>query len=263
MSVREDSIKIGNTEIDYVSFGKGYQPLVLIPGLSLRDVKGSGIGLAYMYRIFSKDYKVYCIDRKRIVPRNYTVEEIAEDYAAAMQSLNIQDACILGISQGGMIAQYLAINHPELVRKLALGVTLSRNNETVISCIHEWVSMVESGDFKAFGTDILNKMHSEGYLKKYASVFPLLVKTLKPKDPERFITLAKSCLTCNTYERLKEIKCPVYVIGGCKDRVVTGEASREIAERIGCSVYMYENLGHAAYIEAKDFNKRIFDFFRE
>lgn len=133
MSVREDSIRIGSTEIDYISFGKGAHPLVLIPGLSLRGVKGSGISLAYMYRIFSRDYKVFCIDRKRIIPQNYTVEEIAEDYAKTMQALNIQQACILGISHGGMIAQYLVLNHPELVRKLVFGVTLSRSNETGIS----------------------------------------------------------------------------------------------------------------------------------
>jgi pimeloyl-ACP methyl ester carboxylesterase len=263
MSIREDSIKIGNTEIDYVSFGKGAEPLVIIPGLSLRDVKGSGIGLAYMFRMFSKDYKVFCIDRKRIIPINYTVEEIAEDYAASMHALNIKAACILGISQGGMIAQYLALNHPELVRKLVLGVTLSRNNETVVSCINEWVTMAGSGDYKALGMDILKKMYSDRYVRKYAWLFPLLAELHKPKDPERFITLAKSCLTCNTYERLKEIKCPVYVIGGCKDRVVTGEASQEIAKEIGCSIYMYESLGHAVYDEAKDFNKRVYDFLRK
>lgn len=72
----------------------------------------------------------------------------------------------------------------------------------------------------------------------------------------------KSCLTCNTYDRMEEIKCPVYVIGGCKDKIVTGEASYEIANKIGCSIFMYENLGHAAYDETKDFNKRVYDFFR-
>ncbi|AEV69983.1 alpha/beta fold hydrolase [Acetivibrio clariflavus] len=262
MRVREDSIKIGNTEIDYVSFGRGTQPLVLIPGLSLRDVKGSGTLLAYMYRMFSKDYKVFCIDKKRIIPIDYTVEEIAEDYSMALRALNIEKACILGISQGGMIAQYLALNHSELVQKLVLGVTLSRNNETVISCINEWIHMAESGNFKALGIDILRKTYSEEYIKKYAWLFPILSKIMKPENSERFIALAKSCLTCNTYDRLEEIKCPVYVIGGCKDKVVTGEASYEIASKIGCSIYMYENLGHAAYDEAKDFNKRVYDFFR-
>ena len=38
-------------------------------------------------------------------------------------------------------------------------------------------------------------------------------------------------------------------------------ASEEIAEKLGCELYLYDNLGHAAYEEAKDFNKRAYAFF--
>lgn len=263
MGIKEGSIKIDNTEIDYISFGKGKTPLILIPGLSLKDVKGSGLALAYMYRIFAKEYRVYCIDRKRVIPINYTVEEIAEDIAFVMHSLKLENACVLGISQGGMIGQYLAINNPTLVKKLVIGVSLSRNNDTVIKCIDDWVRMAEENNFEKLSIDLLVKMYSDTYVKKYKWLFPILSKISKPKNPERFISLAKACLSCDTYERLKEIKCPVYIIGGAKDKVVTGKASQEIADKLKCPIYMYENLGHAAYDEAKDFNKRVFDFFSE
>jgi pimeloyl-ACP methyl ester carboxylesterase len=52
----------------------------------------------------------------------------------------------------------------------------------------------------------------------------------------------------------------VLVLGGSQDKVTTGEASVEIAEKLGCEIYMYENFGHAAYEEAKDFNRRVYDF---
>ena len=41
-------------------------------------------------------------------------KEMAADYAAAMAELGIADADVLGISQGGMIAQHLAIDHPHM-----------------------------------------------------------------------------------------------------------------------------------------------------
>ena len=91
-------------------------------------------------------------------------------------------------------------------------------------------------------------------------MMPLLTAMQKPKDPKRFVTLAKACFTCNTYEELNKIKCPVFVIGGTKDKIVTGEASKEIAEKLGCEIYMYEDLGHAAYEEAKDFNQKVLGF---
>ncbi|MBQ6867651.1 MAG: alpha/beta hydrolase, partial [Clostridia bacterium] len=67
-------------------------------------------------------------------------------------------------------------------------------------------------------------------------------------------------LTCNAYDELDKIKCPVFVIGGKEDKVVSAQGSYEIAEKLGCEIYMYDNLGHAAHEEAKDFNKRVMEF---
>ena len=36
----------------------------------------------------------------------------------------------------------------------------------------------------------------------------------------------------------------------------------EIAKKLGCQIYMYENLGHAAYEEANDFNQRVYAFLK-
>jgi len=46
-------------------------------------------------------------------------------------------------------------------------------------------------------------------------------------------------------------------------KVLGGAASEEIAEKIGCKIHMYDDLGHAAHEEAKDFNRMVYDFFRE
>ncbi len=108
--------------------------------------------------------------------------------------------------------------------------------------------------------DIMEKMYSKEYQKKYKWLLPLLFRLFQTKDTKRFIILAKACLTCDTYEDLTKIKCPIYVIGGKEDRIVTAEASLEIAEQTGAPLYLYENLGHAAHEEAKDFYDRIYRF---
>jgi pimeloyl-ACP methyl ester carboxylesterase len=104
-------------------------------------------------------------------------------------------------------------------------------------------------------------MYSERYVKRYGSMLPLLAKLSKPKNEARFIRLAKACLTCDTYESLGNIACPTLVLGGEDDKIVTGAASLEIAEKLGCDVHMYAGLGHSAYEEATDFNLRIKNFF--
>jgi hypothetical protein len=45
--IKESSIKLDNSQINYVVFGKGKEPLVLIPCLSLREVRENGIFIAY------------------------------------------------------------------------------------------------------------------------------------------------------------------------------------------------------------------------
>jgi len=255
-------LNIGDTAMYYASFGKGEKPLVLIPGLSLNSVKGSEIPLAYMYRLFAKEYRVYVFDRKERIPEDYTVKSIADDVAYAMKKLGLENAYIIGISQGGMAAQYLAADYPELVEKLVLGVTLSRNNKTVKTVVRNWIELCEKQDMQGFALDMLQKMYSDKYISRYRFLLPVLVRMYKPKDMQRFINLAKACLTCDMYERLDEIRCPTFVLGGSQDKIVTGEASKEIGEKLNCSLYMYENLGHAAYEEAKDFNSRINAFLK-
>ena len=261
-NAKKGKVKVRDMQIDYVSFGLGTKPLVLIQGLNTNGIKGAGAFLAYMYRIFAKDHKVYLFERRPNVHEGITVRDMAGDIAGAMDELGIVNADIIGVSQGGMIGQYLAIDRPDLVNKLVLVVTLSRNNEIVKGVIKHWITMTKQGDIKALVTDMAVKMYSEAYVKRYKLFMPLLTLMQKPKDPRRFIIMAESCLTCDAYDELDKIKCPVFVLGGKQDKVLGGEASIEIAEKLGCELYMYENLGHALYEEDRDFNRRIYDFLR-
>ena len=261
--IQNMTVEKDGTTLDCVIFGTGSKPLILIPGLSFQRVKGAALPLAYMYRLFSKEYTVYVIDKKEHIPAGYTIREMADDTAFVMGRLNLCAASVFGVSQGGMIAQYLAIHYPHLVNKLVLGVTASRQNEVITEAISGWIKLAEQRDYEAFVIDMLKKMYSAAYIKKYGWLFPILSKVGKPKDFDRFIALAQACLTCDSYPELHKITCPVFVIGGKQDRVVTGRASEEIAEALNCGIYMYDSLGHAAYDEAPDFNKRIYQFLCE
>ena len=129
--------------------------------------------------------------------------------------------------------------------------------------LRNWVSLAEQHEYKAFVIDMLKKMYSAAYIKKYGWLFPILSKVVKPKEFSRFINLAKACLTCDAYPELYKISCPVFVLGSRRDRIVTGAASEELAEALKCKIHMYDNLGHGAYEEAPDFNKRIQQFLSE
>ena len=262
-NLRESAVSLSSGSIDYAAFGYGKTPFVILPGLSLRDVKGAGAPLALMYRMFAKDYRVYVIDKKSEIADNCTVADLAEDTAAAMHALGIADACVMGVSLGGMIAQELAIRHPELVKNLVLGVTASRVNDTMAAVVGNWITLAEQGDFGSIVANMMDVMYSEHYVRRNGWLFPLLAKFAKPKNKARFINLAKAGLSSNTYDRLDGITCPTLVLGGADDKIVTAEASLEIAKKCGCSIYLYDGLGHAAYEEAADFNERVKQFLQQ
>lgn len=268
-------IHIEDTDMDYITFGQGDDVLVMIPGLGdgLTTVKGMALPLAYTYRMYAKNYRVYIFSRKnhlekyveknaeKTMNKDYSTRDMAEDLAFGMQTLGITRAKVLGVSQGGMIAQYLAIDHPKLVNKLVLAVTASEPNETVKKVVGGWIEMAEQGNYKDLMIDTAEKTYSENYLKKYRRFYPLLGKIGKPKSFERFLIQATSCISHNACAELHKITCPVLVIGGDHDKIVGPGSAPGIADKIdGSELFVYPGLGHGAYEEAKDFSGRVQDF---
>ena len=120
-------------EMDYIRFGSGKRVLLMLPGVGdgLATVKGLAVPFALMYRALAKDFTVYVFSRRVHLPRHMTTRDMAEDVNEAMEKLGLAGAAVVGVSQGGMIAQWLALDHPDKVAKLVLTVTLSRSNDTV------------------------------------------------------------------------------------------------------------------------------------
>ena len=256
-------MKIGSGEMNYIRFGTGERILVMLPGLGdgLRSVRGTALPMALMYRAFAKAFTVYAFSRENGLPQGYTTREMAADQAQAMELLGIQKADVLGVSMGGMIAQYLAIDYPEKVGKLILTVTSARPNPILRSSIGEWVSCARRGDHTAFMDSNMRRIYSENYYRKNKWLVPIMGKLTKPKSYDRFFIQADACLKHSAYESLHRIQSPTLVIGGGKDSALGGDASREIAAQIpGAELRMFEQLGHGLYEEAENFNQTVLQY---
>lgn len=262
-NARNGNINIGNTDMDYISFGSGKKNLIIIPGLgdALKTVKGTAVTFALSYKLFAKDYTVFIFSRKNHLEKGYSTKEMAADQATALEKLNISKAYVLGISQGGMIAQFLAADYPALVEKLVLAVTLSRPNDTLRGVVSNWIALANKNDYKSILIDTAEKTYSEKRLKAYRPWYSLLSKLSRPKSLNRFIIQANACLNHNAYSEISEIHCPTLVIGGDNDKIVGVSAAQETAQKIpGSKLKIYNGLGHGAYEEARDFNHLVLDF---
>ncbi|MBE9063171.1 alpha/beta fold hydrolase [cf. Phormidesmis sp. LEGE 11477] len=249
--------------MDYVAFGKGQQPLLILPGLSdgFKTVKHQALPLTFYYRRFAKDFRVYIFSRKNELPASYSTRDMASDQNVALEKLGIEKACVIGVSQGGMIAQHLAIDFPSSVAKLVIAVSLARQTETLQRVVKRWIDMAKAGDYRSLVIDTMEKTFTNRQLRNYRPFYPIISRVGKPTSFARFLIQASACLTHDAYQELGAIQCPTLVIGGDSDRVAGKGTSQEIASKIKHSqLVLYKDLGHGAYEEARDFNQQIQTF---
>lgn len=257
------SVPMDGTEMDYVAFGRGTETLVMLPGLGdgLRTVRGMAATFALQFRQLGRRFRVYSFSRKRVLREGSTTADFADDLARAMEALGISGATVLGVSQGGMIAQWLTLRHPQLVKRLILCVTLSRQNAVMQGVVPRWIEWGEQGDFRRIFIDTAERYYTEAYLKRMRWMLPLAARLSRPEDPQRFLIQARACLTHDAYAELPRIACPTLVMGGGLDAIVGTEAAGEIAGQIaGCEIRIWPEYGHALNDEAKDFQRCIVDF---
>ena len=256
-------LPLKGAHMDYVRFGTGCRNLVLLPGLGdgLQTVKGTALPMAWMYRSLSRHFTVWMFSRPEPLAQSCTTRDMARDINTAMDALGIGKADVVGVSMGGMIAQYLALDYPDRVTRLVLTVTCGQRNPILESSVREWISQAEGGDHTALMASNLRLIYSHDYCRKNMWMVPLLGLLTKPKSYSRFLTQANACLTHNPQPRLSSLTCPTLVVGGEKDLALGAQASRELAAAIpGAKLHMYENWGHGLYEEAPDFWKIVSDF---
>ena len=251
--------------VDYVTFGKGDKTLIIITGLSLQRLGDmSNLTIYSLFSRYAREYKVYNFDRRDHIEEGVSIEDMADDLYQSLQELHIDNASIIGISQGGMIAQLFAIKYPQKVKSLVLALTLSRNNTISRETIGGWIEMAEKGDMDKLNKDAMSKSFSSPLLKKLYLINKLFLKSVSKEKRNRFISQAKSILAFDCYKSLDKITCPTLVLGAKKDLVLGVNGARELANGIpNASYYEFSKLGHAAFIESKQFNKMILEFLRK
>ena len=259
LNAKNENIQYDGHNCDYISFGSGSDTLIMLPGVGdgFKTAKGVAVPFSLMYRRFAKEFKVYVFSRRNDMPEGFTTKDMADDISVIMDRLGLESAHIFGVSQGGMIAQQLAIRHPEKVKSLVLAVTASRPSEIMKTALGSWLDMADEDDYKGIMLDTAERSYTGAYLERGKRMNNLLALA-KPKDYTRFRILCESCLEHDAYEDLDKISCPVFIIGAGLDRVLGAEASREMAEKIpGAGIYMFEGYSHGVYEQAKDFNDMV------
>ena len=249
--------------MDYVTFGKGNQPLVIIPGLGdgLQTVKGMAMPFSITYRILAERYKIYVFSRINELRQGYTTRDMAVDVAEAMEALNLDTAYVMGISQGGMIAQWLAVDFPEKVQRLILAVTTAKPIQLARERIEHWQKLGQSGNYKHLILDIAKHSYTQKSYQKWSLLYNVMGIFGRIKDKQRIDIQSVSCLKHDSLDFLEKINCPTLIIGAEKDDVLGVDGSLGLHQHIKDSqLTILPEYGHALYEQNKDFQKRVLVF---
>ena len=245
------------------TFGHGEKSFVMLPGASVKSLAASMEAVASAYAAFAREYTVYLIECGDVLPENASVESFAEEAAQTMTERGIKSADLFGCSLGGMMAQYIAAKHPELVRRLVLASTISRNDEKTLAVFSEWAALAEGGDARALNRSVFEKIYSPAFYERYRDAFSAMEGDGTDDELRRFAVMMRACEKMDFSPLLPMIRCPAFVISSWDDRTLTPALGAELAQRLRCQLFMYSGYGHAVYDEAPDYKERILKFLHE
>jgi pimeloyl-ACP methyl ester carboxylesterase len=238
--------------LPFVRFGNGPRTLVIFPGLAdaAWDVTSHAWDSPSQHRRLASEFTVYVVSRKRGLPQGYTTRDMAADYAKAFES-EIGPAVVLGISFGGYIAQYLAVDFPQHVEKLVIACAAYRVGDEGRKIPERWLELARQHRWREFYFDIAKVTMREFHQTFYQFLLPLVRTT--PSDPTDFLVSLEACLEHDSSESLGRIQAPTLVIGGTNDIFFPSPLLRETAQRISGAEFRLLNGGsHGAYELKKD-----------
>ena len=263
-AINIEKVITGNFTMEYFRFGRGKKDLVILPGLSIQSVMGAADAVTSAYASLTEHYTVYVFDRRYDLPQSYMVRDMARDTAEAFKALGLKKVFLFGASQGGMIAQVIAVEHPELVAKLVLGSSSAHVKPEQYAVLEEWIRLAKAGDREGLYLDFGREIYPPKVYESSLDALKEAAKTVTERDLERLVILAEGTKDFNIADELGRIQCPVLAIGVFEDKVLDSDATMEIAEKLDVRpdfrLYMYIGFGHAAFDTAPDYRERILRF---
>jgi pimeloyl-ACP methyl ester carboxylesterase len=267
----EERANVGEVELVYESIGDAADPaLLLVMGLGMQLINwdlGFCEGLAERgFHVIRFDNRDAGLSTKIDAPvpnvlramagipirTPYLLDDMASDSFGLLDKLGIERAHVTGVSMGGMIAQTMAIRHPE--RVLSLGSMMSTTGDRRVGTpkLRMWTVLMRRAP-----------QHRDAYIDYFVRVFRLIGSPDYPVDEARIREQAAA-----TYDRchcpagtarqfaailasgsrtaaLRRLEVPTVVIHGKKDPLVPFRAGAATARAIpGAKLVAFPGMGH-------------------
>ena len=246
-SIRHQGLWPGR--MPYLSVGMG-EPLLFIPGLVAHNEAPTGTERRFHAQLimpFADDRRVWWVNRRRHLSPRVTMADLATHYAEAMRARFPAPVDIIGTSTGGSIALQLAMDHPDLVRRLVIVSSAYRLSEKGIDSQRRLANLLRARDRRGAGAEAM-AMQGESPVSErmLRGVGWMLGPTIFSKPYSDVLATITAEEQFDVRDRLHEITAPTLVVGGSKDAYYSEQLFTETANLIhGARLAIYDGVGHS------------------
>ena len=269
--------KVGAIDLYYDEQGSG-DPLLLVMGLAADSA-------AWLFQVpdFARHYRTIVFDNRGVgrsakPPGPYTIHEMADDTAGLLDVLGIARAHVVGVSMGGMIAQELALRHPDRVRGLVLACTYPEPDAEVerqrqFSMAQFGATVAADGEMRIdltaldpmlFFQHLLPRVFNQAFIdQELPKLMQLFSGALQYGfSMEAILGQVAAVMGHRATDRLHQIKARTLVITGDADLLIPPANSRVLAEHIpNARLVTIPGGSHGFNFETPErFNREVLDF---
>ena len=254
---------VNGININYQVTGQG-EPLLMLAGLAMAHD-----GWHYQVAYFKSQYQTITFDNrgagKSEKPAGaYSPKMLAEDTIQLMDYLKIKAAHVLGVSMGGLVAEEIAINYPERIKKLILSSTWACQDDDgngITPLILAAAKLpIRKGAVRLVDAS-MDKTFDRWFL---LPVLKIQCRFMKETEAVGLMAQRDGVMAYYSLDRLPSIKAPTLVITGTKDRIIKSTSSDTIARNIPhARLVKIEKGSHSFFTEMhRVFNKEVLDFLK-
>ena len=260
-------VRVGSLDIWTERVGEGPDVLLIAGAGDTVEVWQFQLDrLADRYRLTAFDNRG--AGRTRMPDDPVTVDAMADDAAGVLDALGITSAHVAGYSGGSVIAQELALRHPDRVRSLVLQSTWAAMDPYYRSWVRFVQWLVEAAPsarafLEGFYLDIYTpRAYRDGTVAAFIDDVLAFPHQQAPEDLQRFLDPLPGH---DTTERLPQITAPTLVLAGGIDPGARPELGRVVAEAIpGAEFEVWATESHQPFQEVPDrWNARVDAFWQD
>jgi 3-oxoadipate enol-lactonase len=257
-------VRANGVQIHVAERGAG-APLLLIMGLgaSLDTWVAQLDAFAMRHRVIAFDNRG--AGRSDTPPPPWTVADMAADAIGVLDALDVDRAHVLGVSMGGMIAQEMAIRHPERVDRLVVALSFARPDPLRREfLLHRRWARLQGADPQRESMAHLPWLLSPTFMNDPVRTAAVLavVGPMPFMEAEAYARQIDAIVEHDTLGRLHQVRAPTLVLAAAEDVLTPVALSREIAAAIpDATLAVLPRGGHGVLIEYPgDFNAAVLAF---